>query len=77
MAGTITLPGYWIPAQYLFNLGLTRATAELMKRLYTGLFRGGQRPVAALRAAQVSMWKEKSWQSPYFWAAFVLQGEWR
>ncbi|MCI0621020.1 MAG: tetratricopeptide repeat protein [Acidobacteria bacterium] len=54
-----------------------RATAELMKRFYTGLLRGGERPAAALRAAQVSMWKDRRWQSPYFWAGFVMQGEWR
>jgi CHAT domain-containing protein len=52
-----------------------RATAELMKRFYQGMLSGGQRPAAALRAAQLAMWKEN--KPPYFWAAFVLQGEWR
>lgn len=53
------------------------ATAELMKRFYQGMF-GDRRlsPSAALRQAQVSMWREKRWQQPYYWAAFVLQGEW-
>jgi CHAT domain-containing protein len=51
------------------------ATAELMKRLYQGMLRDGLRPAAALRRAQVAMWKEK--KVPYDWAAFVLQGEWR
>jgi hypothetical protein len=32
---------------------------------------------AALRAAQVEMWRQRTWQSPYYWAAFTLQGEWR
>jgi CHAT domain-containing protein len=54
-----------------------RATAELMKRFYRGMLIGGMRPAAALRAAQVEMMKQKLWASPYFWAAFVLQGEWR
>jgi hypothetical protein len=53
------------------------ATTELMKRFYQGMLREGQRPVAALRAAQVSLWKEKRWRTPYYWAAFVLQGEWK
>jgi CHAT domain-containing protein len=53
------------------------ATAELMKRFYQKMLAEGQRPAAALRAAQVAMWKEKRWQAPYYWAAFVLQGEWR
>ncbi len=54
-----------------------RATAELMKRFYGEMLGQGQRPAAALRAAQISMMKEKRWESPYFWAAFTLQGEWR
>lgn len=55
-----------------------RATAELMTRFYRKMLDGkGERPAAALRAAQVEMWKEGSWRSPYYWGAFVLQGEWR
>jgi CHAT domain-containing protein len=55
-----------------------RATAELMKRFYSALL--GQetlRPAAALRAAQIAMWKTKGFEAPYYWAAFTLQGEWR
>jgi CHAT domain-containing protein len=54
-----------------------RATAELMKRFYQGMLKEGLRPAAALRAAQVSMLKEKRWSTPHYWAAFTLQGEWR
>jgi CHAT domain-containing protein/Tfp pilus assembly protein PilF len=54
-----------------------RATAELMKRFYSGMLKDGLRPAAALRASQVSMLKEKRWSSPHYWAAFTLQGEWR
>jgi len=54
-----------------------RATAELMKRFYTGMLREKLRPAAALREAQVSMLKEKRWQAPYYWSAFTLQGEWK
>jgi CHAT domain-containing protein len=53
------------------------ATAELMKRFYAGLFGRGLRPAAALREAQVQMFNQERWRSPYFWAAFVLQGEYR
>jgi CHAT domain-containing protein len=55
-----------------------RATSELMKRFYQGLL-GPEalRPAGALRHAQVSIWKEKQWREPYYWAAFVLQGEWK
>ena len=30
---------------------------------------------AALRAAQIAIWREGRWQAPYYWAGFVLQGE--
>jgi CHAT domain-containing protein len=33
-------------------------------------------PVAALRAAQVSLWRDKRWEAPYYWAGFVIQGDW-
>jgi CHAT domain-containing protein len=55
-----------------------RATAELMRRFYREMF--GPRaaaPAAALRAAQASMASEARWADPYFWAGFVVQGDWR
>jgi CHAT domain-containing protein/Tfp pilus assembly protein PilF len=52
------------------------STAELMKRFYGGMFgKDKLSPAAALRAAQLSMWKSSRWQSPYSWAGFILQGE--
>jgi CHAT domain-containing protein/predicted negative regulator of RcsB-dependent stress response len=53
------------------------ATAELMKRFYQGML-GPKKlaPSAALRAAQLSLQKEPRWSAPYYWAAFVIQGEW-
>jgi len=53
------------------------ATAELMKRFYRHMLQANLPPAAALRAAQVEMWKQNQWQPPYYWAAFTLQGEWR
>jgi CHAT domain-containing protein/uncharacterized protein HemY len=53
-----------------------KATASLMQRLYAGMLRGGKTPAAALRAAQIEMLRTRQWQSPYFWAPFVMQGEW-
>lgn len=58
----------------LWNIN-DRATAELMQYFYRELLVKGQRPAAALRAAQIALWKEKKWQEPYYWAAFMLQGE--
>jgi CHAT domain-containing protein/tetratricopeptide (TPR) repeat protein len=54
-----------------------KATAELMTKFYERMLKKGERPAAALRAAQVEMWRQKQWQSPYYWAAFTMQGEWR
>jgi CHAT domain-containing protein/tetratricopeptide (TPR) repeat protein len=54
-----------------------QATAALMKEFYQGMLAGGRSPAAALRAAQLSMWRGKRWRTPYYWGAFVLQGEWR
>ena len=51
-------------------------TAELMKRFYRAMLIKGLRPAAALRTAQVSLWQEKR-SHPYYWSAFVLQGEWK
>jgi len=54
-----------------------QATAEEMKRFYQGMLGRRLRPAAALREAQIEMWKQEKWRAPYLWAAFVLQGEWR
>jgi CHAT domain-containing protein len=53
------------------------ATAALMQRVYTGMLRGNKTPAAALRGAQIEMLRMRPWQSPYYWAAFVMQGEWK
>jgi CHAT domain-containing protein len=52
------------------------ATAELMKRFYRNMLIVKSSPAAALREAQISMWRETRWTAPYYWAGFVLQGEW-
>jgi len=54
-----------------------RTTAELMKHFYQGMLVHGKRPAVALRDAQVAMWRTRGWESPYYWAAFTLQGEWQ
>lgn len=53
------------------------ATAELMRLFYRGMLQEGLRPAAALRAAQRELSTQARWASPYYWSAFVLQGEWR
>jgi CHAT domain-containing protein len=54
-----------------------KATADLMEKFYRRMLRDNERPAAALRAAQIEMWKQKQWQSPYYWSAFVIQGDWK
>ena len=54
-----------------------RATAELMRLFYRGMLRDQLVPAAALRAAQTAVRREPGWDSPYYWAGFVLQGDWR
>jgi CHAT domain-containing protein/Tfp pilus assembly protein PilF len=53
------------------------ATAALMSEFYKEMLINGERPAAALRSAQISISNQKRWRSPYYWAGFVLQGEWR
>jgi CHAT domain-containing protein/Tfp pilus assembly protein PilF len=55
-----------------------RATARLMTRFYGCMLdKEPQRAAAALRQAQLAMINDPRWSSPYYWAAFSLQGEWR
>lgn len=54
-----------------------RATAETMRRFYQGVLASDLTPAAALREAQIAMARQERWASPYFWAPFVLYGEWR
>jgi CHAT domain-containing protein len=54
-----------------------KGTSELMTRFYKKMLQEKLQPAAALRAAQIEMWQDTKWKSPYYWAAFTLQGEWR
>lgn len=53
------------------------ATAKLMNHFYRALIKSNLPPGAALRTAKAEMWRQKRWRHPYYWAAFVLQGEYR
>jgi CHAT domain-containing protein/tetratricopeptide (TPR) repeat protein len=53
------------------------ATSEFMKGFYHSLLAEHRPPGMALREAQVHMMKEKRWHSPYYWAGFVLEGDWK
>lgn len=52
-----------------------RATARLMAEFYHAMLQEGMPTGAALRAAKLKMMQDKRWNAPYYWAGFVLQGE--
>lgn len=54
-----------------------QATAELMRHFYRHMYKDKIAPSSALRAAQIDLWKESPSKSPYYWGAFIFQGEWR
>ena len=53
------------------------ATSELMEHFYTNMLQNNMRPAEALRAAQNVLRHDPRWQSPHYWAAFTLQGEYQ
>lgn len=54
-----------------------QATAELMVLFYRYMIQNGLSPAAALRQAQLEIWQNSQWHSPYYWAGFTIQGEWQ
>ncbi len=53
-----------------------QATAKFMSYFYDFLSKGNQSPSQALRSAQQKLRTQTIWRSPFYWGAFVLQGEW-
>jgi CHAT domain-containing protein len=54
------------------------STAQLMTDFYKRMLTGqGMAASAAMRAAQQNMIAGKKYSAPYYWAPFVLVGEWR
>ncbi|MGB3692090.1 MAG: CHAT domain-containing protein, partial [Spirulinaceae cyanobacterium] len=53
------------------------STSKLMSKFYEKMYQDNLKPAAALRAAQLEMWRsEGNENDPYHWAAFTVQGEW-
>jgi len=48
-----------------------------MTRFYQALWIDKLPPAAALRQAQLGLRQQRRWRDPYFWAGFVLEGDWR
>ncbi|MGH9766315.1 MAG: CHAT domain-containing protein, partial [Blastocatellia bacterium] len=53
------------------------ATAKLMEGFYRGMLQEGLRPAAALRVAQLDLIRSSRSAAPYFWAGFIMQGEYQ
>jgi CHAT domain-containing protein len=47
-----------------------------MKYFYQAMLTDRMSAAAALRVAQLKMLKQPQRQAPYYWAAFMLHGEW-
>jgi CHAT domain-containing protein/tetratricopeptide (TPR) repeat protein len=54
-----------------------KSTAELMTDFYRRLLTKSAPPSAALRDAQLAMINGKKYSAPFYWAPFVLVGEWK
>jgi len=52
-----------------------QATGILMKAFYQNLMRHGK--AEALRKAQVTLMKNPKYAYPYYWAPFILVGDWK
>lgn len=52
------------------------AAKTLMQQLYSGLTREHQSKVEALRQAQLKLLRDPEMQHPFYWAPFVLIGNW-
>lgn len=68
------------PAQVVSQWSVDdRATATLMTRFY-GNMKAGQSKGLALRNASASLRKpgnDPKWKHPYYWAPFIILGDWR
>jgi CHAT domain-containing protein/tetratricopeptide (TPR) repeat protein len=52
------------------------STAELMKQFYARL-KQGQAKGAALRGAALALRQDRQYSHPFYWAPFILMGDWR
>ena len=53
------------------------ASRELMSEFYRGIAADGLTPAAALQRAQRKMFDNPRFNSPFYWAAFIAQGDYQ
>lgn len=54
-----------------------RASVAFMREFYRALLGQGMEPHEALASAQRSLQQNPRWSAPYYWASYVLEGDWR
>ena len=54
-----------------------KGTSVLMQEFYRQMLQENKTPSQALWDTQRKLWANPEWRSPYYWAAFTLQGEWK
>jgi len=54
-----------------------KTTEALMTNFYEAMLKEGMAPADALRHAKLKIYQQSQWRSPYYWSAFVIQGEFR
>jgi CHAT domain-containing protein len=54
-----------------------QSTNILMERFYTNLIEKGVSLAEALYLARISMIKDEQFAHPFYWAPFVLTGDWQ
>ncbi len=53
------------------------STSELMQNYYRKMLEKGKNPVESMRESQLEMLSSEERKAPYYWAPFVVQGEWQ
>ncbi len=54
-----------------------RASVAFMRELYRALLLRGLPPQEALASAQQSLQENPRWRAPYYWAPYIVEGDWR
>ncbi|MGB8377539.1 MAG: CHAT domain-containing protein, partial [Rhodanobacteraceae bacterium] len=54
-----------------------RASAQFMTHFYRALLHRHLSPPVALAEAQTELRRQPRWRQPYYWAGFVVQGDWK
>jgi CHAT domain-containing protein len=76
LAGLAVKSGAQSTVASLWNIS-DRSTVEFMKEFYQALSNPNITKAEALRDAQLTFLKNSKYKHPYYWAAFVLVGNWR